>query len=354
MEDDAAWMARALALARAGMGRVAPNPAVGCVLVRGGAAVGAARTGDGGRPHAEEGALAQAGAAARGAVAYVTLEPCAHRSCAAKLAAAGVARVVVAARDPDPRTAGRGLEILRAAGVAVAEGVGAGAAAELNAGHALRVTRGRPLVTLKLATSLDGRAALPCGASRWITGPAARARGHAERATHDAILVGVGTVLADDPALTARPPGAEPRAPVRIILDRALRTPPAARAAGPGAWVFHVKHAQNAPEAGRAAALAAAGARLLPQGTEPAAVLAALAREGLTRVLVEGGPAVATAFLAAGLWDRLLWFRAPVLLGADARAAVGPLALPDLAAAPRLALAAREALGPDLLEEYRK
>ncbi|HQT72519.1 MAG TPA: bifunctional diaminohydroxyphosphoribosylaminopyrimidine deaminase/5-amino-6-(5-phosphoribosylamino)uracil reductase RibD, partial [Acidiphilium sp.] len=206
--DDLAPMRSALALARRGLGETAPNPSVGCVILRDGVVVGRGRTAPGGRPHAETEALAMAGEAARGATAYVTLEPCAHHGrtppCADALIAAGIARVVIAMADPDPRTDGAGIARLRAAGIEVVEGVGAAEAAEINAGFTLRLRAGRPLVTLKLATSLDGQIATRTGESQWITGAAARQLGHALRGTHDAVMVGVGTVLADDPELTCR------------------------------------------------------------------------------------------------------------------------------------------------------
>ncbi|MBL3677312.1 MAG: bifunctional diaminohydroxyphosphoribosylaminopyrimidine deaminase/5-amino-6-(5-phosphoribosylamino)uracil reductase RibD [Alphaproteobacteria bacterium] len=337
-------MRAALALARRGLGRVAPNPAVGCVLVREGVVLARARTGDGGRPHAEEVALRTVGAAARGATAYVTLEPCAHDrqggSCAQKLAAAGIARAVLALRDPDPRTAGRGVGILAAAGIEVLEDVCTAEAQAVNAGYVLARTANRPLVTLKVAASLDGRVALASGESRWVTGPAARLRGHMERARHDAILVGIGTALADDPALTTRLPGVTHN-PVRIVLDRRARLPHGARLARPGTWLV-CEQAAHIP-----------GVRVLSGSTGIRAVLGRLAKEGITRLLVEGGPTVITSFLQSGLWDRLLLFRAPSLLGADARAAIGPLALTDIASGPRVILDSREVLGADILEVYR-
>src|SRR5438093_45669 len=226
-------MLAALALARRGLGNVWPNPAVGCIIVKDGRVAGRGWTQPGGRPHAETEALARAGEAARGATAYVSLEPCSHWGrtppCADALIAAGVRRVVVALEDPDPRVAGSGLARLRAAGIAVETGLGAAAAAEINAGFFQRVRFGRPLVTLKLASSLDGRIATASGESRWITGPPARDHAHLLRATHDAILVGTGTVLADDPQLTCRLPGLARRSPVRVVIDRHLRIPPSAR-----------------------------------------------------------------------------------------------------------------------------
>ncbi len=222
-QDDPRHMAHALGLARRGLGRVWPNPAVGCVLVKGSRVLGRGFTQPGGRPHAETVALAAAGEGARGATAYVTLEPCAHHGrtppCAGALAAAGVARVVTAIEDPDPRVSGRGHAMLRAAGIAVTEGVLAEEARALQRGFLSRVVRGRPMVTLKLAASLDGRIATAAGESRWITGPGARARVHAMRAMHDAVMVGAGTARADDPMLTVRGLGVDHQ-PVRVVAAR--------------------------------------------------------------------------------------------------------------------------------------
>ena len=229
MATDQDYLRRAIRLAMNGRGAVEPNPMVGCVIVKDGRVVGRGWTQPGGRPHAETEALRRAGAAATGATAYVSLEPCSHHGrtppCAEALIAAGIARVVAAGEDPDPRVSGSGLARLRQAGIAIETGLCAEEAAELNAGFLCRVTKGRPLVTLKLATSLDGRIATATGQSRWITGPAARERAHLLRATHDAVLVGTGTALADDPLLTCRLPGLEHRSPVRIALDRTLRLP---------------------------------------------------------------------------------------------------------------------------------
>src|SRR5580700_3393612 len=226
---DLPHMRAALALARRGLGSTWPNPAVGCVIVNDGRVVGRGWTQKGGRPHAETEALQRAGVAAKGATAYVSLEPCSHHGktppCAEALIVARIARVVAAVEDPDPRVSGAGIARLRDAGVKVETGLCADEAAELNAGFFCRVKHGRPLVTLKLATSLDGRIATPSGESRWITGEAARERAHLLRATHDAVLVGTGTALADDPLLTCRLPGLADRSPVRIVLDRNLRLP---------------------------------------------------------------------------------------------------------------------------------
>ena len=216
-------MRAALAQARRSLGRTWPNPAVGCVIAKDGHVIARGRTQDGGRPHAEADALAKAGEAARGATVYVTLEPCSHFGksppCADALVRAGVARVVSAMEDPNPEVNGQGHARLRAAGIAVDVGEGADEAAEINAGFLLRVLSGRPLFHLKLASSLDGRIATASGESKWITGEGARADGHRLRSVHDAILVGAGTVAADDPELTCRLPGLGRYSPVRIVLD---------------------------------------------------------------------------------------------------------------------------------------
>jgi diaminohydroxyphosphoribosylaminopyrimidine deaminase/5-amino-6-(5-phosphoribosylamino)uracil reductase len=320
--------------------------------------LGRGHTAPGGRPHAETQALAQAGAAARGATAYVTLEPCAHHGrtppCAEALVAAGVARVVSALTDPDPRVAGRGHAILRAAGIAVTEGVLATEAARLNAGFLSRITRGLPAVTLKLATTLDGRIATASGESRWITGAGARRSVHAMRLAHDAVMVGAGTALADDPDLTVRGMGAVAQ-PVRVLLDGRLRHGAESRLGrGAGAAPVWVVHGPQAPSPARAA-WAAAGARLIEaaEGAEghlcPRAALGALAAQGLTRVLCEGGGRLAARLLAEGLVEEVALFSAGRVIGAEGTAAVGPLALPGLAAAPRLSLRELRAVGGDVL-----
>ena len=327
-------MRAALALARRGLGRVWPNPAVGCVLVRDGGIVGRGWTQPGGRPHAEAEALRRAGARARGATAYVTLEPCAHQgrgpACAPALAEAGVARAVIATNDSDPRTHGHGLTELRAAHMDLRLGLCEPEARALNRGFFSRLESGRPFVTLKVATSLDGRIATASGGARWITGAGARARGHQLRATHDAILVGSGTVLADDPSLTCRLPGMADRSPVRVVFDGRLRTPPTSRLADSArdvpTWVVTVPGA----DAARRARLEAAGVEILeaeagPSGSPTAAAaLAALAARGITRVLAEGGGELAASLLAADAVDQLVWFRAPIVIGGDGVPAAAP------------------------------
>jgi diaminohydroxyphosphoribosylaminopyrimidine deaminase/5-amino-6-(5-phosphoribosylamino)uracil reductase len=360
---DRHMMRAALALARRGLGTVWPNPAVGCVLVNQGRVVGRGWTQPGGRPHAETEAIAQAGEAARGATAYVTLEPCAHWGrtppCAEALIASGVARVIAAIEDPDPRVSGGGLALLRGAGISVESGLCADMAAEINAGFFSRVRSGRPMVTLKLATSLDGRIATASGESRWITGPAARERTHLLRATHDAILVGAATVLADDPQLTCRLPGLDHRSPVRVALDRNLAIPPAARlvteARQVATWI--VTAAGSDPE--RRDILQRAGVELIDAAPDAAGridladALGRLGERGLTRLLVEGGGRLAAALLRAGLVDRLVWLHAPLLLGGDGVPSVNALALAALAGAPSFDLLSSETVGPDLLSTYR-
>ena len=341
---DVRWMRTALALARRGLGAVWPNPAVGCVIINQGRVVGRGWTQPGGRPHAETEALRRAGQAARGATAYVSLEPCCHWGrtppCADALIDAGVRRVVVAVEDPDPRVAGNGIARLRAAGLVVDTGLGAEEAVEVNAGFLTRQRLGRPLVTLKLATSLDGRIATGSGESQWITGPPARARGHALRSADDAIMVGTETVLADDPQLTCRLPGLGQRSPVRVVLDRQLRIPRSAAVIADArqtpTWILTLRSA----DAARRTALLAAGATLIdvdPDSDERidlVAALAALGEGGITRLLIEGGARLAAALLRARLVDRLAWFHAPLLIGGDGTSAVAALGLDRLADAP--------------------
>ena len=356
-------MQAALALARRGLGNTWPNPAVGCVIVRDGRVVGRGWTQPGGRPHAEAEALARAGEAARGATAYVTLEPCSHWGrtppCCDALVRAGIRRVVVAAGDPDPRVNGRGLARLREAGVMVEVGLLGEEARRLNAGFAGRITRGLPLVTLKLATTLDGRIATAGGESRWITGPEARREAHALRARHDAILVGSGTVLADDPELTCRIPGMARVPLARVIADGRLRTPLTAKlvAGAREAPTWIATAIGHKPPA--LAPYQAAGVEMLPirhdrQGLDMAALLGALAQRGITRVLVEGGVGVASALLRAGLVDRLAWFHAPGVMGGDGMPAVRPLPLPALSAMPRFRRVAARPLGEDWLTEFER
>ena len=314
---DADWMAVAIALSRRGRPAAAPNPNVGCVLVRDGIVVARGWTQPGGRPHAEAVAIAAAGTAARGATAYVSLEPCAHASargscCTDALIAAGVARVVIAAQDPDPRTDGRGIARLQDAGVEVMFNMAAADARRAMAPWWSRTTRGRPFVTLKLATSLDGRIARADGSSRWITGDRARAHGHLERARHQAILVGRGTFDADAPRLDVRLPGLEDRSPRKLLFTRG---------AAPDGWT----------------AVAFPDAAL-----------------DVDSILVEGGAGAASAFLAADRVDRLILYRAPILIG-DGKPALNDIGLADLADAHgRWRPTDSRLLGSDRIDVYER
>lgn len=357
--DDARLMGHALALARRGLGRTFPNPSVGCVIVRDRIIVGRGYTQPGGRPHAETEALREAGTAARGATAYVTLEPCAHHGktppCAEALVAAGVARVVTAAGDSDPRVAGRGIAILKAAGIAVTEGVRRAEAEVINAGFFSLVATGRPGFTLKMATSLDGRIALSNGESRWITSHDARRMGHMMRAAHDAILIGIGTALADDPVLDCRIEGLEDRSPVRIVLDRSLRLPMTSKLVQSASrlplWVV----TEVADGAG-SDALVSAGVKVLvvQDIRDLSAVAKRLGDEGLTRVLVEGGGEVHASFLKAGLASRVEHFVSGMALGGDATPAIAALGLTALGSAPRFKLQGMRPFGPDVLASWIK
>lgn len=361
--EDTRWMRLALSLGARGLGRVWPNPAVGCVLVADGRVVGRGWTAPGGRPHAEIVALAQAGPAARGACAYVSLEPCNHTGqtgpCAQALIDADVSRVVVAVEDPDPRVAGGGIARLRAAGVEVVTGVCEGQAEATHSGFFSRVRTGRPMVTLKMATSLDGRIATAAGESQWITGPEARRRVHGMRLIHDAVLVGAGTARADDPSLTVRGFGDVPQ-PVRVVISARLDVP-VASALGSTArdipvWILH---GAGAP-AGARAGWTDAGARLFEIATGPGgqidvgAALQALGDAGLTRVFCEGGGTLAASLLSVDLVDELAVFSGGVVLGAEGIPAVGAMAVAALSDAPRFALSGVEQIGPDALSLWRR
>jgi diaminohydroxyphosphoribosylaminopyrimidine deaminase/5-amino-6-(5-phosphoribosylamino)uracil reductase len=323
---DPSPMARALELARRGLHTTAPNPRVGCVIVRGDAVVGEGFHERAGGPHAEIVALLQAGERARGADVYVTFEPCCHTGrtgpCTEALKAAGVARVIAAMEDPNPLVAGKGLAALRAAGIAAEVGLMEDAAAELNRGFVSRMTRGRPFVALKLAMSLDGRTAMGSGESRWISGPEARADVHRLRAEAGAVLTGVETVLADDPELSVRLVDTA-RQPDRIVLDTQLRAPATANVWKPG--VRRIAMAVRPPE-DRLEALRARGVEVALVGTSPesrvelASALATLGRMQVNEVLVEAGPKLSGALLQARLVDELVLYVAPSLLGHEARA----------------------------------
>lgn len=330
---DHRFMGLALALGERHLGLTAPNPSVGCVIVKDGVVVGRGWTQAGGRPHAEAEALARAGPAAKGATAYVTLEPCSNWGrtppCTKGLIEAGISRVVIGCVDPDPRVDGKGIAGLREAGIEVVTGVREAEALAQNIGLYRRIRDGRPMVGLKLAMSMDGRIATRTGDSRWITGPAARALGHRLRASHDAIMVGSGTALADDPELSCRLPGLFDRSPLRVVLDRRNRLPKTSRLVRTADRLplLHVTEATG--------------------DTSLAAVLTRLAASGITRLLVEGGAVLATSFLSAGLVDRLYVFSAPCLIGGDGRAGIAGLGNERMGDARRWRLVSSRRVGED-------
>lgn len=355
-------MALALSLGRRGQGNCWPNPSVGCVIVRDGRIVGRGWTQPGGRPHAETEALAQAGQAAHGATAYVSLEPCAHQGktppCAKALIDAGVARVVSAIEDSDPRVAGQGFAMLREAGIDVTTGVLMEQAAWDLAGFFLKTEQGRPFVTLKLASSFDGRIATQTGHSQWITGPKARRAVHAMRARHDAVMVGAGTARADDPSLTVRGLGIDPQ-PVRVVVSRHLDLPLlgqlARTAADVPVWLCHGPH----PDADRARTWSDLGARLIPcalddHHIDASDLLQQLGQAGLTRVFCEGGSALAASLLADDLVDELVGFSAGLTIGAEGLPAIGALGLETLETAPRFDLIETQNIDGDILHRWRR
>jgi len=361
---DRRFMELALTLGRRGLGRTWPNPAVGAVVVKDGVIVGRGWTQPEGRPHAEPVALAQAGEAARGATLYVTLEPCSHVGksppCADAVIAAGIARVVSAIEDPNPEVAGQGHARLRAAGIEVDVGLMAEEAARAHAGHFRRIRDKRPHVIVKLAVSTDDKIAASGHKTVAITGDLANARVHLLRAQCDAILVGVGTVLSDDPLLTCRLPGMEARSPVRVVLDRRLRIPAKGRlvrsARSTPLWVMTSELA----EAPAAAILGANGALVIrlgsrsPAGLDPSEVVRLLAERGITRLLVEGGARVASSFVAAGLADEFWLLRGPHAIGADGVAALDALPLSAITQSSAFRVRASETFGKDTLTVYER
>jgi diaminohydroxyphosphoribosylaminopyrimidine deaminase / 5-amino-6-(5-phosphoribosylamino)uracil reductase len=363
---DQRFMQLALTLGRRGLGRTWPNPAVGAVVVKDGVIVGRGWTRPGGRPHAEPVALAQSGDAARGATLYVTLEPCSHFGksppCTDAVIAAGIKRVVSAIEDPNPEVAGQGHARLRAAGIAVDIGVGAADAARDHAGHFRRIRDNRPHVILKLAVSTDDKIAAAGRKPVAISGEAASVRTHLLRAQCDAVLVGIGTVLADDPLLTCRLPGMEAWSPVRVVLDSALRIPPTSRlvqsARATPLWVMTT----GLGEAAAATMLGAAGAQVIRLATTStprrapnlSAVLRTLAERGITRLLVEGGARVASSFVAAGLIDEFWLLRGESSIGADGVAALDRLPLASITKSPGFHVRGSENLDKDTLTIYER
>ena len=341
LAEDMRWMRVALAAARRAEGRTAPNPPVGCaILSSSGTLVAVGSTAPGGRPHAETEALAMAGASATGGTAYVTLEPCAHTGqtgpCAMALVEAGIARVVIALRDPDERVNGRGIEMLAEHGLSVQIGVEAEAARQVMGGFLSRASTGRPLVTVKMASSLDGMIALGDGAKRWITGPLMRRYVHLLRSRSDGLLSAIGTVLADNPEFTCRLPGMEEDSPPRFILDATLRTPPDARLfeAAPEVGVTIFCREDCDPQ--KAVALRNAGAEIQSVGLDGQGRLAlrevmqAIAESGCGSLMVEGGGKLAASLLQEGLVDRILWTQSRHLIGGDGIPAIGDLGTTDL------------------------
>ncbi|MDE0800990.1 MAG: bifunctional diaminohydroxyphosphoribosylaminopyrimidine deaminase/5-amino-6-(5-phosphoribosylamino)uracil reductase RibD [Rhodospirillaceae bacterium] len=359
---DLGYMKNALALASRGLGTTAPNPSVGCVIVNDGVVVGRGWTQPSGRPHAETQALRVAGLSARGATAYVSLEPCCHHAqtppCTDAFIESGVSRVVIASSDPDGRVDGGGIAALRAAGVDVESGVLSEDSSALNAGFFKVLTHKMPFVALKSATSLDGRIALKNGESEWITGYGARNYGHLLRSQYDAILVGSGTVDADDPSLTCRLPGIKggsPYQPVRVVLDRRLRISETSKLVSTSAiiptWILTGANADSV----KVGSLRNMGVEIFAvtetcDAAFARAALALLAKRGVTRVLIEGGGQVAASFLSEGLIDRIYAFRAPIVVGGDGRVGVGALELSQLSDAPRFEISDIRSFGSDVLE----
>jgi diaminohydroxyphosphoribosylaminopyrimidine deaminase/5-amino-6-(5-phosphoribosylamino)uracil reductase len=332
------------------------------MIVAEGLLVGQGRTADGGRPHAETEALAMAGEAAQGATAYVTLEPCAHHGqtppCAEALLAAGIARVVIGAADPDPRVNGQGIALLREHGVTVVEGVEAKACMKHHAGFLMRAREGRPFVTLKIAASLDGRIATRTGKSQWISSPSSRTLAHQLRGRVDAVVTGSGTLLADDPLLTCRLPGYEKHQPVRVVFDRAFQIEPEHRLAQTArqhpVWVVVSQPALEQHPV-KMKALRELGVRIFPcvPGADVVELMQLLGEQGINHAMVEAGPGLATACLRHGMVDEIWWFAAPLLLGGDGLPALEGLEITDPGMAPRFRLAEQRQLEQDMLLVFR-
>jgi diaminohydroxyphosphoribosylaminopyrimidine deaminase/5-amino-6-(5-phosphoribosylamino)uracil reductase len=359
---DARFMALALSLGRRGQGRVWPNPAVGCVIVNKGRIIGRGWTQDGGRPHAETEALAQAGTAAQGATAFVTLEPCAHHGktppCAQALIDAGIARVVIATTDDDARVDGRGIGMLRTADIDVTTGVLEAEARTDHAGFFTKIEQGRPSLTLKLAQSFDGRIATGTGESQWITDAPARRAVHAMRSRHDGVMVGGGTARKDDPSLNVRDLGVTHQ-PTRIVISRRLDLPLMGKLARSATQTpLILCHGKDADPV-LIRTWVELGATLLPCAVrggqlDPTDILTQLGAHGLTRVFCEGGGALAASLLEADLVDTLVGFTAGVIIGAEGLPGIGALGLSRLAAAPRFKLQSTQTIGPDVLHTWTR
>ncbi len=367
--SDQAYMRTALVLARRCLGRVWPNPAVGCILVhfdlekwRCGKVVGRGWTQPGGRPHAETQALDRAGEEARGATAYVSLEPCNYHSktppCTQALIDSGISRVVTALKDPNPKVSGQGLGTLKDAGIEVNCGICAEEAAYINEGYLLLQSTGRPLITLKIATTMDGRIATQLGESHWITGDEARAHAHLMRSTQDAVMVGVGTIIADDPRLNCRLEGLENNSPIRVIVDSRLRTSLISNvvetAKNQPTWIITLETSD--PK--RRKALEDLGVDVIEVAADNdgypdlGSVVNHLAARGITRLMVEGGSHLAGSMVRNNLIDRVLWYRSSSIMGSDGIPSVGAYGTNELASMARFKRGLTRPLGKDLLETY--
>lgn len=360
--QDRRYMLAALALAERGLGSVWPNPSVGCILVNNGQLVGQGWTQPSGRPHAESKALEMAGDAASGSTAYVTLEPCAHhgktKPCAESLIKAKISRLVASMEDPDPRVSGRGFRSLDAAGVEVAVGLGEDDARYLNAGFLKLIHCGRPLITFKIASSLDGRSATSFGESKWITNELSRSQGHLLRASHDAILIGSGTAILDNPCLTCRLPGLLEASPTRVVMDGRLRTPTENKLISSArtipTWIITVKgkssdEKQNYEQHGVQIFEVDADSEGHPDAFK---AMKLLGSNGITRVLLEGGSNIAATFIREHLIDRLACFRAPIVVGGDGIPVIEGLGLEKLQQAPTFSRHKMSELGSNLFETF--
>ncbi len=358
-------MEMALRLARWGLGKTAPNPSVGCVLVKDEKVVGRGWTGYGGRPHAEQIAIERAGKQTIDATAYITLEPCAHQGvtppCVDTIIEAGISKAVIAVMDPDPRVSGRGIKKLETAGINVVTGVCADQALELNAGFFAKTTEERPFVTIKVASTADGFIATRNGDSKWITSPKSREWGHLLRSENDAVLVGIGTVLSDNPSLTVRLPGLYNTSPIRIVLDNNLRTPLGSKLVSSAkevpTWLLTTKDLNSLAHRKM---YEQSGVEIVSLGKVPSGQLGitnifkVLAKRGVTRLLVEGGSKVTGSFLRSQLVDEIYWFRSVKILGENNISAVAELGIKDLANAPRFILKERKLIVDETLEVYKR
>ena len=366
--DDRRWMKTALGLAQRGVGTTGTNPSVGCLIVKDGILLGRGRTGDGGRPHAERIALLDAASRwgaerVHGATAYVTLEPCAHTGktppCTEALIESGIARVVAPCKDPDPRVAGQGFEMLSKTGITVDVGESAAEARYILRGYLSRVERHRPYLTLKLASTLDGRIATRTGESRWITGDAARARVHLMRSHSDAILVGIGSVLADDPAMDVRLDGLEDVRPIRVIADSHLQTPLTGRLAGSAGQQMLVLLTSPDAEPSRVDAFQALGAQVVrvsktaAGGLSLTEAMGKLADAGIATLLCEGGGRLAASLLREGLVDQINWFTAGAAMGSGGAPAISDFGVETLSEMPRFRQVSSERVGSDLMSIWQ-